>query len=1407
MRSDNSRSRLDGRTNQRAGAPVQRRRTMTRTRHAAGRTSLLAATLALLVLPSFVSAVKFSLTAHHNPKPKCLWNYAMSDTLVVISVSSPVTGNDLQRLDMEVVDGSSSRNTYQAKRGLKGETRMAITTHADADLGVCFRNVLDPSVPEHQANKYERLIDLDVDIGADAVDYNAIAKQESLSGLEVEMRKLEGVVKEIVDELNYLKRREMRMRDTNESTNARVKNFFYLTFSTLILLGVWQVVHLRSYFKKIPHRLSTSTLPLYVYNPDYLRKKQRPRSFGVVYPLSLPTPVVLQSEHTFASPLAWCIAFERRCVIVAELCLSAQSDFEEEAHASSSRSSLAAHDTASLASTSFFVAAILPLSCILSIALAFVSPPRNRPIPRHLGPLLLRQLARTSLKESWWSEIPVTNALPSDGCDGIRATAEYWLALGSASGSLVVLPYDQHGKFGMKAPTLQTGLRAITAFEVDGFDRFLAVGGDNRQINVFELPPRSAFDPSNPSAQSPTPLLSVAASPASKPVDCIAFHPLADSIFLSTSHTNLAIWDASSQSTSPVFQISMPAQAWSAQWGLDGKHVTATGKDGKLRMWDVRSGSSDPVAEVAIHAGPKATRHAHIPALSPTAAPQILTTGFSRTRDREYSLFDIRSLASGATKTQRIDTGTGVITPLVDESRGIAYLAGKGDMTLRWVEVGGPGGVTEGSASLPVPLLSAALAPPNTLELMKAEINRLVVLAGGGNDAVVPVSITVPRRQYLDFHSDLYPPVSARVPAQAGQEWLSRKDEDTLYLEKRHLDPSKPWVLGEKTRTSAASPAVPIARAATAAPAATSHSTPQPAVQAMALEKPATPSVPGVAAAAPAPATTVPATSAPTSTATMSASPATSASLPTPSAPDSAAAAPAAAFSNLSLNGKSSSPRPTFGSSAAKTSSPSFHPAPEPTAPKSATTPSATPPTRPTATLGDSMKPDAWSRKFLAGKTPLKPDYFDVHDLSSTMGNDVQLLKASSLYFFYPLAGTGGRLAFHPLARKGRLPVHPSCVSIGGTITDFAVDPFDPTRVFVAGDDSSIRVFSLPSDPAEWKEGEVLTEATRTLTDARMDRISELHHHPAAKDLLLSISDDKGNPAARLWNVGSGEMLLRAELPKGGVSSTAWSPDGSLLALATKNKQVHVLDPRAATSTLVSTAGHDSIRPVRVVWASDKHVLSTGFNRAASRELILYDYDGSKLAQVGKASLDISPAPLFPYFDIDTRIALLYSRGDRSCLAYEVNLQPAAPHEAFAKLPHFEHGTLQSGFAFFPKTSNDIKAVEIVRALRLTPSTAEAVSFTVPRAKTEYFQDDIFVPTRDVTKPSMTAEEYLSGANKPLEIVDVRPEGMKLLSEAPAPVKNISTRSKTAQDEAASDEEEVEPVRSKNAIVQDDDEW
>ncbi|GAA5861637.1 hypothetical protein JCM3774_002654 [Rhodotorula dairenensis] len=1027
--------------------------------------------------------------------------------------------------------------------------------------------------------------------------------------------------------------------------------------------------------------------------------------------------------------------------------------------------------------------------------------------PRFYSSPYKNAVATPAKREHWWSEIPVAASAPSDAADAIKATSDYWLALGAASGSLVVLPYDHQGKQGSKAPIFQTGVRSISAFETDGFDELIAVGGESGQVNVFGLPGSDSFNPAEPSTYTPASTLSVTL-PTNKAVDVLSFHPLASSLFLASSQTTISIFDVASRSPDAAYTLSSPAQSWSAQWSSDGRSVTATGKDGKLRCWDVRSSDAAPVVEVASHAGIKASRHVHLGLAAPAGPQQILTTGFSRTRDREYSVFDVRNLGNGPVKTQRVDTGTGVLVPLVDQSRGVVYLAGKGDMTLRWTELGGPGGFTEGAAPLPVPIVSAALAPPSTLELMKAEINRLVVLGGGGAEAVFPVSVTVPRRQYLDFHADLYPPVSARQPAQTSAEWRSGSDD--AFLETYRPDPHTPPPTRLSRSTSTKRSDIPGGSAQTNA-----------SKESAVAEKTA-PSAP------PAPVVAGDTAEAAKSKAAAASVPPTSSSLPTPTEPESsgqiASDVTADGVATLNLSHGSAERVPLgIASKAITAETPDSKPLP-------AASIASKPPTLASSPAGKSGQPGEpfnpkWSRHFLAGKTPLKPDYFDVHDVSSTMGNDVQLLQATPTHFFYPLGGPGGRLAFHPLARKGRLPVHPSCVAIGGTITQFETDPFDSTRVFVAGDDGSVRVFTLPVDAPE--DVTTIAEPARVLSDSKMDRVIELRHHPVARDLLLSLSDDRGNPTARLWNVATGDLLLHFELPKGGISSAAWSPDGQLLAVATKNKQIHVFDPRDVEGTIASCASHESIRPVRLAWAADRRLLSTGFTRSASRELLLFAVDEKKLVQIGKTSLDISPAALFPFVDLDTRIALLYSRGDRSCLAFELDLDPKSPQQAFTKLPAFEHASLQVGFAFLPKAHVDVKAVEIVRALRLTQKEVEIVSFTIPRAKIDFYQNDVFVPTRNVEKPMLSAADWVRGKNATLEWLDLRPDGMKLLSDAPAPVKNVSTRSKIKQDGmtdsereqahldelfhnakagAGSDEEEEEeePVRSKHAIVDDD---
>ncbi|KAL7422244.1 vesicle coat component [Cryptotrichosporon argae] len=204
--------------------------------------------LAVLALAGVASGVKFELDAATHPQPKwcvsVIWNFAAGNSLVIVTANVPAAAG--QRVDIEILDGSERGNVYLSKRDIKGETRLAITTHESADVGVCLRNYAEG----RSEGRAYRVVDLDVDIGADAVDYNAIANQESLSILEVEMRKLEAVVKEIVDEMGYLQRREMKMRDTNESTNERVKYFsIFITFG-IIGLGVWQILHLRSFFKR-----------------------------------------------------------------------------------------------------------------------------------------------------------------------------------------------------------------------------------------------------------------------------------------------------------------------------------------------------------------------------------------------------------------------------------------------------------------------------------------------------------------------------------------------------------------------------------------------------------------------------------------------------------------------------------------------------------------------------------------------------------------------------------------------------------------------------------------------------------------------------------------------------------------------------------------------------------------------------------------------------------------------------------------------------------------------------------------------------------------------------------------------------------------------------------------------------
>lgn len=100
-----------------------------------------------------------------------------------------------------------------------------------------------------QHSPWQRL-DLKLNIGETAIDYSEVAKREHLSALELEVRRLNDKVRDVIKEQTYMRDRESNFRDTSESSNSRVMWWSLFQMAVLVVAGVWQVLYLKDYLQK-----------------------------------------------------------------------------------------------------------------------------------------------------------------------------------------------------------------------------------------------------------------------------------------------------------------------------------------------------------------------------------------------------------------------------------------------------------------------------------------------------------------------------------------------------------------------------------------------------------------------------------------------------------------------------------------------------------------------------------------------------------------------------------------------------------------------------------------------------------------------------------------------------------------------------------------------------------------------------------------------------------------------------------------------------------------------------------------------------------------------------------------------------------------------------------------------------
>ncbi|XP_016939250.2 coronin-7 isoform X4 [Drosophila suzukii] len=959
--------------------------------------------------------------------------------------------------------------------------------------------------------------------------------------------------------------------------------------------------------------------------------------------------------------------------------------------------------------------------------------------------------------------------------------------------SVAVLPLDDCGRKSKTMPLLHGHTDTVTDLKFSPFhDGLLATASQDCLVKVWHVPEKGLEQ----SLSDPEAIF----SHKQRRVETVGFHPTADGLMYSTAAGCVALFDLSTQKE--IFSNNEhPEVIQSASWREDGSVLATSCKDKCVRIFDPRAAGSPIQLTAESHQSIKDSRVVWL-----GNQQRILTTGFDAARLRQVIIRDVRNFNTPE-KTLELDCSTGILMPLFDPDTNMLFLAGKGDTTINYLEITDKDPyLIEGLRHTGEQTKGACLVPKRALKVMEAEVNRVLQLT---SNMVIPIMYQVPRKTYRDFHADLYPETTGYKTELVAGEWLNGGNQA---VPKMSLDPAKrehgdePIIprLGPKPFSSTTGDvsfdkvfAVPLAPGShenisnvgqDSGVDMTPAQGPKPdlIVEIEIKKKHEREPAPAVAGNGVQKSLTTSERrkifeqSSESSENSAEGEDRTDADLRRSCSSRSSFAERRRIYENRSksqVDEKPQSPVPLRRE----------HSKVEPLKPsqqqqqqgnlidtKRISVPEGKLMEEHRRGNGAGIKKSATEAAFSAASTKRTSTVFgkvskfrhlkgtpghksthieNLRNLSRQIPGECNGFHANQERVAVPLSGPGGKIAIFELSRPGRLPdgVIPSLVN-GSNIMDFQWDPFDAQRLAVACDDGIVKIWHIEagglSEPTNTPAGELT---------AHLDKIYFIRFHPLAADVLLTASYDM---TIKLWDLRTMSEKCSLSGHTDQIFDFAWSPCGRLGATVCKDGKIRVYNPRKSETPIREGNGPVGTRGARITWALEGHyIVCTGFDKVSERQISVYN--AQKLsAPLNTASLDVSPSILIPFYDEDSSTLFVTGKGDSTIYCYEITDEE--PY--ICPLSHHRCTSLHQGLSFLTKNHCDVASVEFSKAYRLTNTTIEPLSFTVPRIKSELFQDDLFPPTRITWSATLSSEDWFASNDKAAPKVSLKPEGMETLS-------------------------------------------
>mmetsp|Transcript_14165 Transcript_14165/g.33630 ORF Transcript_14165/g.33630 Transcript_14165/m.33630 type:complete len:1502 (+) Transcript_14165:67-4572(+) len=421
------------------------------------------------------------------------------------------------------------------------------------------------------------------------------------------------------------------------------------------------------------------------------------------------------------------------------------------------------------------------------------------------------------------------------------------------------------------------------------------------------------------------------------------------------------------------------------------------------------------------------------------------------------------------------------------------------------------------------------------------------------------------------------------------------------------------------------------------------------------------------------------------------------------------------------------------------------------------------------------------------------------HPLESTA------IRGNSKFVCFPWESVG-TLAVIPATEFQRVPMDlPLVAGHARRITDFEFSPFNDSLLLSASEDQTMKLWQIPAEGLT----QHLQKPLLTL-EGHGKTVSFSTFNPVASNIVASAGSAAFDHTCKLWNLAdqehrTEEAYYSIQVP-GQATHLKWNYTGSLLAVACKDKKLHIVDPRQSKISAACTIC-EATKPTKVEWLGGpaeecNYIITTGFTSQAERQINMWDLrkipanGQSKVGSMNTLNVDQGTGALYPYFDPGTRMLYIAAKGDSNVRYFEVT--NADPYLYYVDC--YKSTVPLKGFDFLPKRCVDTRVHEVMRGLKLEASAIQPVSFRVPR-KSDSFQDDIFLDCPS-GRPALTANEWLASkaCDGPV-LTSMRPGQMQTQgSESSAPA---LVSLKDVKKQLAEAERRIQALEDENASLKD----